>query len=187
MRSGLARAIDRAALAIALATSSGAVVLAPVDAHAEETAASSGAALSASARAPDSTTDVRGVRSFLDATYAEMRATSVRVRDQLRATRRRGTRSQVLCVDEALSRADVALRHARALGDELLAAVGRGDLESARSARSQLEELRSLTRFAGAQATKCTPATASASALSLLGTNTVTVKVDVDPHIARVD
>jgi len=172
MRSGLARAIGRAALAIALATSSGAVVLAPVVARADE---------------PTATNDPRAARASLNAIYAEMRMTSVRVREQLRVVRRRGTRSQVLCVDEALSRADVALRRARTLGDELLEAYGRGDLASVRSARGQLEELRSLTRFAGAQATKCTPVGASTSAINLLRTNTVTVKVDVDPNIARVD
>jgi len=187
MRSGLARAIGRAAFAIALATASGAVVLAPAVARADEAAASS-VAMSGAARAVDSTHDVPGARASLNAIYAEMRTTSVRVREQLRVVRRRGTRSQVLCVDEALSRADVALRHARTLGDELLEAYARGDLASARSARGQLEELRSLTRFASAQATKCTPvSSASASAIALLQTNTVTVKVDVDPHIARVD
>jgi hypothetical protein len=172
MRSGLARAIGRAAFAIALATASGAVVLAPVVARADE---------------PTATNDVHAARASLNAIYVEMRTTSVRVRDQLRVVRRRGTRSQVLCVDEALSRADVALRHARTLGDELLEAYARGDLASARSTRGQIEELRSLTRFASMQATKCTPAGASASAINLPRTNTVTVKVDVDPNIARVD
>ena len=180
MRSGLACAITRAALVIALATTTAVVVLAPVEARADEPAG------------PSAKRDVHEARAFLDATYGEMRMTSVRVRDQLRVTRRRGTPRQVICVDEALSRADVGLRHARALGDELLAAHARGDADSVRLLRRQLEELRLLTRFAGEQATKCAPTAVGASSAAALpvatsGPAVTTVRMDVDPRIPRID
>lgn len=122
----------------------------------------------------------------IDTTLAEMRVASLRVRDQLRLTRKRGTKQQVTCVDEALSRADVALRHARALADEILEAFARGDGDAARSARGQLGELRAVQRFASVQATKCTPRP-TAPPVTLVSTNVTTVKVDVDPRIPRVD
>ena len=174
---GLVRVIARVALAVVPAVASaGAVLLAPGAAEAEENGASRTVTAS----------DARKLRDTLEATYAEMRATSVRVRDQLRITRKRGSAQQVLCVDEALRRADVALRHARALGDDLLAADARGDAASVRLARGQLEELRALTRFANAQATKCSPGTA-ASRLAIIPADTTTVTVDVDPRIPRVE
>ena len=114
-----------------------------------------------------------------------MRGASVRVRDQLRVTRRRGTRAQITCVDEALSRTDVALRHARVLGDEILGAYGRGDGEAGRAARGRLAELRALQRFASVQATKCTPSASQNVQLALVDTTTLTVTVD--PRIPRVD
>ena len=61
----------------------------------------------------DAPRELREARSDIDATMVQMRATSLRVRDQLRATRKRGTKAQITCVDQALSRSDVAWRRAR--------------------------------------------------------------------------
>jgi hypothetical protein len=131
------------------------------------------------------TGEAREARRELLGSIAEMRGASVRVRDQLRVTRRRGTKAQVTCVDEALSRADVALRHARDLSDEILGAYARGEGEAARAARGRLAELRTLQRFASVQATKCTPSAAPPIQLVLVETTTVTVAVD--PRIPRVE
>lgn len=173
MRRGLARVVNAPALAMAIA-----LVAVPVFARADDAAATPPARAAVSA-------EVSEARAQIETTLAEMRVTSVRVRDQLRLTRKRGTKQQVTCVDEALSRADVALRHARGLGDEILAAYGRGDGVAARAARGRLAELRELPRFASRQATKCAPG--ASSPVNLVLTNTTTVKVDVDPRIPRVD
>ena len=173
MRSGLARVVIAPALACAL-------LVLPAVAGADAAAVSPARAV-----ATGEVSEAREARTQIESTLAEMRVASLRVRDHLRLTRKRGTKQQVACVDEALSRADVALRRARVLGDEILAAYARGDRDTARAARGRLAELRDLERFASRQATKCT--TTTAPAVQLMRTNTVTVKVDVDPNIARVD
>lgn len=167
MRSGLARVVSAFAPAIALLS------------------------LPAAARADDATvpavaaSEVREARTTLEVTLSQMRVRSLHVRDELRLTRRRGTKAQVTCVDEALSRSDVALRHARELGDEILAAFARGDGDAARAARGRLAELDESQRVAGAEAYRCTPKPLSMAQLAL--GNTTTVKVDIDPRIPRVD
>jgi hypothetical protein len=179
MRSGLARVVFRVVNAPAFAIAS-ALLFVPVVARADE-----GAASPVHAAALCEVSEAREARTQIETTLAEMRVTALRVRDQLRLTRKRGTTQQVTCVDEALSRADVALRHARGLGDEILTAYGRGDGETARAARRRLAELRGLQRFASLQATKCTPS--ASPPINLVLTNTTTVKVDVDSRIPRVD
>ena len=123
-------------------------------------------------------TEVTEARAQIDATVAQMRATSLRVRDDLRIARRRGTRQQIACVDEALSRADVAVRRGRELGDEVLTAYARGDADGARAARRRLVELREAQRLAAADGSACAPRP------TLVATSGVTVKLDVDPKIA---
>jgi hypothetical protein len=148
--------------------------------------------LSAVARADDSaapvasvrTGELRDARLHIEVTLSQMRARSLHVRDELRLTRKRGTKAQVTCVDEALSRSDVALRRARDLGDEILAALARGDGDAARAARGRLVELDESQRVAGADAYRCTPKPLSPSQLAL--GNTTTVTVDIDPRIPRV-
>lgn len=121
-------------------------------------------------------------RREIDTTLGQMRATSLRVRDDLRLTRRRGTRLQIVCVDQALSRADVATRRARETADEVLSAYGRGELELARVARRRFAEIRESQRIAARDGASCsaaqTPVPQAAPA--------TTVKVDVDPRIPRV-
>jgi hypothetical protein len=170
MRSALARVVNAFAIA-------GALLIVPVVARADDGAASPSRSAASG--------EVREARVQIDTTLAEMRVASLRVRDQLRLTRKRGTKRQVMCVDEALSRADVALRRARALGDEIFTAYGRGDGDEARAARGRLGELRELERFASLQATKCTPS--ASQAVNLVSTNTTTVKLDIDPRIPRID
>lgn len=176
MRSALARVVVCVVNAPAFAIA-GALLIVPVVARADDAAASPAHSAAFG--------EVAEARAQIETTLAEMRVASLRVRDQLRLTRKRGTKPQVTCVDEALSRADVALRHARGLGDEILTAYGRGDGDAARAARGRLGELRELQRFASLQATKCTPS--AAPPVNLVLTNTTTVKVDIDPRIPRLD
>jgi hypothetical protein len=120
----------------------------------------------------------------IELTLSQMRVRSLHVRDELRLTRKRGTKVQVTCVDEALSRSDVALRRARELGDEILAALTRSDGDAARAARGRLVELVESQRVAGADAYRCTPRPLSQAQLAL--GNATTVKVDIDPRIPRL-
>ena len=125
--------------------------------------------------------EVAQARTELDAALVQMRAVSLRVRDDLRATRKRGTKMQITCVDQALSRADVATRRARETGDETLAAYSRGDLEGARAARRRLVEIRESQRVAARDGASCSAASVQASRVT-----PTSVKVDVDPRIAPV-
>jgi hypothetical protein len=126
--------------------------------------------------------DVAVARSQVDAAFAQMRATSFRVREQLRTTRKRGTAPQITCVDEALSRSDVALRRARELGDEALAAYGRGEVDEARAGLRRVAEMKEVQRVAASAATSCTP-----SAVVLpTQTNTTTVRLEIAKTIAPV-
>lgn len=117
-------------------------------------------------------------RAQVDATLAQMRATSLRVRDELRITRKRGTKAQITCVDEALSRSDVALRRAREVGEELLAARARDDGTAADASLRRLSELKETQRLAAASAMSCAP-----RAVPLVS-STTTVKLSVDRNIA---
>jgi len=140
---------------------------------------------SVSARADERSagSEVASARSQIDASLAQMRATSLRVRDQLRTARKRGTRAQITCVDEALSRSDVAFRRARELGDETLAAYARSDLDGARASLRRLAELKESQRLAATSATSCGPnqviPVASASSAT-------TVRLEISPTIAPV-
>lgn len=106
---------------------------------------------------PSSSGEALDARREIQVTLAQMRTAAVRVRDDLRATRRRGTRAQIRCVDEALSRADVALRHARELADDITSAYDADNLEQARGARRRLAELQEAQRQAAMLAATCAP------------------------------
>lgn len=139
---------------------------------------------SVSARADEGSvgSEVASARSQIDATLAQMRATSLRVRDQLRTARKRGTRAQITCVDEALSRSDVSFRRARELGDETLAAYARNDLDAARASLRRLAELKESQRLAAASATSCAPSQVVLASSSFA----TTVKLEISPTIAPV-
>jgi hypothetical protein len=115
----------------------------------------------------------------VDATLVDMRVVSLRVRDDLRITRRRGTQAQITCVDQALSRADVALRRGRETGEDVLASYRRGELERARAARSRLHEIRDLQRHAAREGAACSAARAAVVPSS------TTVTIDVDRRIPK--
>jgi hypothetical protein len=123
--------------------------------------------------------EVAAARAEIESTLAQMRLTSRHVRDQLRLTRKRGTARQVVCVDEALSRSDVAVRRARDAGDAALAAYSRGEPEDARALLRRVAEIRDAQRVAARDGAACTPG-------PVVAKNGTTVKVEVDPKIPRV-
>lgn len=131
-----------------------------------------------------SETERASARAQIDAALVQMRATSGRVRDQLRTTRKRGNSRQITCVDEALSRSDVALRHARDVGSDVLAAYARDDVETARAALRRLAELKEAQRLAAVSASSCAPAQVALATPSN-ATNATTVKLEISPTIAR--
>lgn len=135
-------------------------------------------ALVVPARAAERATDVD-----VDAAVARMRETSRSVRDLLRKARKRGTKQQIACVDEALSRVDVATRAAREQAAELRAAEQRGDAGGANAARAQIARLGEAVRLASAEGRKCMPPPAPPPKV-LLGT---VVKVEIDSSIPPVD
>lgn len=114
-----------------------------------------------------------------DVTLTRMAKTSKSVRELLRKTRKSGTEAQVRCVDESLSRVDVAAREARTKVGELRAAQARGDGPAVRDAQRRITELDIAVRLASRDANKCLPPPAPPPKV-LLGT---VVKVTVDPTI----
>ena len=125
--------------------------------------------------------EVKAARAEIDSVLGEMRATSQRVRDQLRATRLRGSREQITCVNESLSRSDVAIRTAKESADTSLRAYADGDLWVARDSRRKMREWRDAQRLAARDGFSC-----SASALPVKS-GTTTVTMTVDPKVPRVD
>lgn len=117
-----------------------------------------------------------------DRTIAQMKETSRTVRDLLRKTRKSGTKEAVACVDEALSRVDVATRSAVSQAKEARAADDRGDADGAAQARRRIAELRFVVTLAAKDARACTPPPPPPPKV-LLGT---VVKVTVDPAIPPV-
>lgn len=123
--------------------------------------------------------EVKAARAEIESVLGEMRATSRRVRDQLRATRLRGTRQQVTCVDEALSRTDVAVRTAKENADAALRAYADNDVDTARDALRKMKEWRQAQRIAARDGSSC-----SVGAIVVKSGTTVTMSVD--PSIPRV-
>lgn len=163
---------------VLVATCLGALCALGRTAHAEELrpASSEAAADSENEAAPP--LEVKQARDQIEVTLVQMRAVSLRVRDDLRLARRRGTKVQIACVDQALSRADVATRRARETGDEILSAYQRGDLERARAARRRIAEIRELQRLAAKDGATC------AAALGPVPqTARTTVTLLVDPRL----
>jgi hypothetical protein len=115
----------------------------------------------------------------LDATLTSMTKTSKSVRELLRTARKKGTEAQVKCVDESLSRVDVASREARSKATEARAAESRGDSAAARSAKQRISDLAVAVRLASRDANRCMPPPPPPPKV-LLGT---VVKVTVDPII----
>ncbi len=126
--------------------------------------------------------EVAATRFQVDAALVQMRATSFRVREQLRTARKGGTAPQISCVDEALSRSDVAIRRARELGGEAVAASGRGEVDEARAILRRLAETKEIQRVAAATATSCAPH----AVVLLTPTHTTTVRLEISKTIAPV-
>lgn len=122
--------------------------------------------------------EVKQAREQIEVTLVQMRGAALRVRDDLRLARRRGTKVQVACVDQALSRADAATRRAQETGAEILAAYERGDPDRARAARRRILEIRELQRVAAKDGAAC------AAALGPVPqTSRTTVTLLVDPAL----
>ena len=139
------------------------------------------ALLIAPAHADPAPNEMVTARDEIDATLAQMKSVSRKVRESLRDARKRGTQAQITCLDEALSRADVALRSARTSGDDALAAYARADLEDARAARRRVAELKEHQRIAARDGSACT-----VQKPVVIATTGTTVRVVIDPNIARV-
>jgi hypothetical protein len=87
------------------------------------------------------------------ATMAERATLLMRMLREARAERR--PRPEVSCVDEALTRADVAVRRAREDADRAAVAYERGDLLEARAAVAAIDARDRLSRAALADARVC--------------------------------
>jgi hypothetical protein len=122
--------------------------------------------------------EVGRARAEMDGTLARMTTASRRVRLMLLEARRLGTRPQVTCLDEALSRADTARRSARIQMNQALAAYARGDVVAARDSRAKVAELDGTQRLAVRDGGACTPKPVIDKVV--LGT---TVRLVVDPSI----
>lgn len=125
-------------------------------------------------------------RADVDGTLGTMSRTALRVRDMLRDTRRNGTKAQIACLDESLSRADVALRRARESGARSLAGYDRGDVELARAERRRVLEWREAQRLAARDASVCVPNPLGGAGLGAKRTAT-RVTLSVDPTLPHVD
>jgi len=124
--------------------------------------------------------EVTAARTEMGSVLARMASTSRGARDMLRDARRRGTRSQVTCLDEALSRADVAHRGAREQVGSALVAYARGDLAFARASRARVNDLDEAQRLAAREGAACLPAPPTRERPPA-GTS---VRLTVDPNIA---
>jgi hypothetical protein len=134
-----------------------------------------------SARADDPPPEADRARTEIESTLAGMRGRAQWVRGLLRDARRRGTQKQVVCLDEALSRADVALRRAKEHADASLAAYADANVEVARDERRHVVEHHQAQVVAARDALACSPP-------RTVATNaTTTVKLDVDPRIPRTE
>lgn len=91
------------------------------------------------------------------ALLASMSANAHAAREVLEAARARRRPDEVRCSDEALSRADVALRHGREDAAELFAALTAHDARAAADALTRLRARAVASRGAASTATRCIP------------------------------
>jgi hypothetical protein len=134
---------------------------------------------SLAARADQPPPEAARARGEIESTIAAMRGRAQWVRSLLRDARRRGTPAQIACLDDALSRADVAVRRAREHGDASLAAYAEGNVVAAREQCTHVALHRLAQEIAARDALACAPPQRASS--------TTTVKVDVDPKIPKTD
>lgn len=157
-----------------------ALFLATTVLHAEEPGGRASTSASTSASSGE---EAKQARIEMHAAIARMQSTSHYVRDLLRDARRRGVPRQIACADEALSRADVAHRSARAQEGEALASYARNDLASARAARVRIAELEEAQRLAARDGTACLPQSPNIARSSMKSEPTTLVRLVIDPKI----
>lgn len=109
---------------------------------------------------------------------AQMDGTANRLRLVLREARAKHLATG--CFDDALSRADVSLRHAREHARDAEDAFARGDAAHARIEVSQVRAMRETSREASTMADTC-----AAGRLDFPAPDTTVVKVYVDPRLAK--
>ena len=131
-------------------------------------------------RASDEDPDVQRARAEAHATLAAIDESARTMRDLLRAVRKRGKRAEIACVDEALSRTDVASRRARDDAAAVVAARARGDADDARAAERRLLLMRDAARVAVRQGRACVAPPPPPRTRPVLGT---IVRVEIDPSI----
>jgi hypothetical protein len=91
------------------------------------------------------------------ALLASMNANAHAAREVLEAARARRRPDEVRCSDEALSRADVALRHGREDAAQLFEALNAHDARAVLTALSHLRARAAASRGAASSATRCIP------------------------------
>jgi hypothetical protein len=108
----------------------------------------------------------------------QMDGTAQRLRAMLREARAKHLKTA--CFDDALSRADVSLRHAREHARDADDAFARGDLSRARSEIAQVRAMREASREASTMADTC-----AAGKLDFPAPDTTLVRVYVEPRPAK--
>ncbi len=124
--------------------------------------------------------DARAIAAHVDALVVAMDASSEHVRRLLRKARVQKWPRGVACLDEALSRVDVALRVAREEARGAREAAHGGDVDRARAHLSRVTRLREMARAGAAGGEMCA---AGPEFQAFEGT---TVRVIVDASIAPV-
>lgn len=122
--------------------------------------------------------EVEGARRDMRMAIAQMDGTANRLRLVLREARAKHLATA--CFDEALSRADVSLRHAREHARDAEDAFARGEAGRARIEVSQVRAMRETSREASTMADTC-----AAGKLDFPAPDTTIVKVYVDPRLAK--
>jgi hypothetical protein len=99
--------------------------------------------------------EARAARAAASEALAVMETTAARVRTLLRRARTQGQKAEIACVDEALSRADVATRRARDDAKAAQEAFARADVIEARRAGDRVTRAREMVRRVAATADAC--------------------------------
>ncbi|HEY8076874.1 MAG TPA: hypothetical protein VIF62_22260 [Labilithrix sp.] len=132
----------------------------------------------ASARADEPAgSEASHAHADMDVAVATMRTRAKDVQERLRLARRRGSATEIACLDAALSRADVAVRRARDEEALSIAAYASGDIALARLGARHVFEIANAQSFVARDALACGAARIEP------GTR---VSVDVDPRIPRI-
>jgi hypothetical protein len=99
--------------------------------------------------------EARAAKAMASQAIATLDATAAQVRTLLRKARARGMRDEIACVDEGLSRADVAMRNAREDAVAAQNAYAQGNVVDARKANDRVARARDNARIAASAASAC--------------------------------